>query len=162
MSSLYNSHGDVGDDSLKLQFKMLTKKKRLSIFRNENLVDETTRRFSLTNQAPNINFDVTLKPNLSIRGDRLRVSKEEKNHTVNLALEPKSDTAKAYFSLPVHVRSRNRNQPQAVVVRHNSDLSRVNSPFTYIETFSTKRRYSLSPQVLIKKARVKIIFLLKF
>ena len=223
---------DEDDDGLKLQLKMCTTKKhkeRLSIFRNENITidesfsinnnkssssattttNEILKRFNLTQQkkcvTPNIRFDVTLKPNLSIRGDRLKASKlstvnvDEKKvyrnyHTINLCggagssrhgnnnsktninynkkiSEPpllkqddnnnnnSSNKDKIYFSLPVHVRSRNRDQPshQISVARHNSDLSRVHSPFTYIETYSIKRRYSLSPKSLIKKARIKLM-----
>ena len=206
----YEGNDDDNDDSLKLQLKMITKKKqkeRSSIFRNENLLtneeryessvstttSEILKRFNLTKQqksvTPSIRFDVTLQPNLSIRGDKLKASKslttttttttmmtkEEiyKNyHSINLGhayntktnannenkskFDPRvKNSNESYFSLPVHIRSRNRDQPStATVIRHNSDLSRVHSPFTYIETFSIKRRNSLSPQVLIKKARI--------
>jgi hypothetical protein len=198
MSSSFNGfnefYDDEDDDSLKLKLKMFTKKKqRLSIFQNENIIidnelssssstlsttqSEILKRFNLTQQkkTPNIRFDVTLKPNLSIRGDRIKASKIEHHHTFNSGhcyntsvttttttttttsdenkKKDDNDDKTAYFSLPVHVRSRNRDS-QIPVTRHNSDLSRVHSPFTYIETYSIKRRSSLSPKSLfVKKAR---------
>jgi hypothetical protein len=197
MSSSFNGFNefyeddDEDDDSLKLKLKMFTKKKqRLSIFQNENIIidnelssssstlsttqSEILKRFNLTQQkkTPNIRFDVTLKPNLSIRGDRIKASKIEHHHTLNSGncyntsvttttitsdenkKKDDNDDKTAYFSLPVHVRSRNRDS-QIPVTRHNSDLSRVHSPFTYIETYSIKRRSSLSPKSLFvnKKAR---------
>ena len=180
----YYDENEDNEDALKLKLKMFCKRKqkeRLSIFQNElnsgefvtATQNEILKRFNLTQQkkTPNIRFDVTLKPNLSIRGDKIRATKLEEEeeeeeeeefnigHCYNTSTtsreNKKPNNDKTYFSLPLHVRSRNRdNHHQTSVARHTSDLARVHSPFTYIETYSIKRRCSLSPKSLIKKARI--------
>lgn len=142
----------------------------------------STKRFNLTYKPketipqPFINFDVTLKPNLSIRGDKLKAtrSKSPQHHTFNLGhcynyqqqqqqhqqqFSANESSSKSFYSLPYHVRTRTNRcnqETNANLARNNNSVinrSTTTSPFTFIETLSVKRRYSLSPQIFLKKAR---------
>lgn len=76
---------------------------------------------------PNINFDIHLNSNLSLRGNKLL------NSCLSLAQNTNNSLRCS------------RNQQRTSIIRHFSELKRTKSPFTFIETVSIQRHSSLSP-----------------
>jgi hypothetical protein len=103
-------------DSLSFRFKMLSNSKS-----THELHTSCVKSFTI---KPDINFDIHLNPNLSLRGNKLLDS---------------------CLSLAQTSSSRSRNQQRTSIVRHFSELKRTKSPFTFIETVSIQRHSSLSP-----------------
>lgn len=166
----------------------------------------TLRTFKLTEDLKsNIKFDVSLKPSLSIRDDRLSASSSRYNSRQNLALNTSfpgsgfcsrsssfdksnvkrievdreeeielpirsSSSARGTLndlpyrtnvplnsSITFKIKNLNRCDDSNASFSSNKSSSRVHSPFTFIETVSTRRQTTSSP-FFIDKARLIYFF----
>ena len=138
----------------------------------------TTKTFQLTEDLKsNIKLDITLKPNLSLRDNRLNCAKSNldlkqiKNHEENdlkvarvsrqrdgmvtRYYQTMPDTTSSLIRLTFNGDSGSNNKIYINSYRNTNETNnsrssppvkdRMTSPFTYIETYSTRRKASLSP-----------------